>query len=740
MKILATVLLLFPLTLIAQKKVGINTTNPVYPFQVNVDSTFSNFILDQEHVIMDGELAITPGSEMVTQGITIGQSGKLARVQITLGVADVDEMLVEVYLGPGPLGGWLGTTTVFDVSGPGTYEIEFDQPWPDVTAGQQLNFLLSPVTGTALNLSRSLGDTYSGGQAYFWNGSWSALGYDLTFRTYVAQPDTASIDVLSVQQDGRVRIKNYVLPESDGAEGQVMATDGAGMLMWSNPDTSSSQSEILDDDGDTRIKVEASPDEDIIRFNTAGSEKMNILSNGNVGMGISEPLAKLHVGHNSTTTSSQLRLTETSVADFARIKFDNENDPGIFWDVAALAHPTASVSKINFYYSNPGFTGDKMTITGEGNIGIGTTSPGNRLRVNGSASSSQHILSAGVNYSGNVNIRAVEGFSTPATGYGIGGYFFGGYRGIQSFGNGGSATGLTIAVEGSASGTAGTRTGIFGRATGGTTNWAGYFAEGNVMAENNLYVTGSVGIGTSNPGNKLRVNGSASSSQHVFSAATYYSGNAQIRAVEGFSTPATGYGIGGYFFGGSRGIQAFGNGGSATGLTIAVEGSASGTAGTRTGIFGRATGGTTNWAGYFAEGNVYVTNQLRIGSAAQGGVPGYKLMVDGKVIAEEVRVQLSSDWPDYVFDEKYDLPSLAEVKLHIQQNKHLPGIPSASEVIQNGLYLGDMQIKMMEKIEEMMMYILQQDQRIEALEEKLSVLQRIADEGQVMTAPTQNPK
>ena len=740
MKILATALLLFPLTLIAQKKVGINTTNPVHPFQVNVDSTFSNFMLDQEHVIMDGQLALIPGSEMVTQGITIGQNGKLAKVQITLGVADVEEMLVEVYLGAGPLGTWLGATTVFDVSGPGTYEIEFDQPWPDVTAGQQLNFLISPVSGASLNVSRSLGNTYTGGQAHFWNGSWSALSYDLTFRTYVAQTDTASIDAFSVQQDGRVRVKNYVLPASDGTEGQVITTDGAGMLTWSNPDTSSSQSEILDDDGDTRIKVEAAPDEDIIRFNTAGSEKMNILSNGNVGIGTSGPLAKLHVRHNSTTSTSQLRLTETSLSDFARIKFDNENDPGIFWDVAALADSSASISKLNFYYANPGFTGDKMTITGEGNVGIGTTSPGNKLRVNGNSTSSQHVFSAGTNYSGNVHIRAVEGFSTPATGYGIGGYFIGGAKGIEAQGNGGAATGTVIAIQGLATGTAGTRIGLHGNASGGSTNWAGYFSDGNVMAENNLYINGSVGIGTTSPGNKLRISGSATSSQHVLSVGTGYSGNVHIRAVEGFSTPATGYGFGGYFLGGSRGIQCVGSGGSSTGLTIAVEASATGTAGTRTGLFGRATGGTTNWAGYFAEGNVYVTNDLRIGSAAQSGVPGYKLMVDGKVIAEEVRVQLSNDWPDYVFDEKYDLPSLAEVKLHIQQNKHLPGIPPASEVIQNGLHLGDMQIKMMEKIEEMMMYIIQQDQRIKELEEKLSALHLKDDEGKINSASNQKPE
>jgi hypothetical protein len=231
-----------------------------------------------------------------------------------------------------------------------------------------------------------------------------------------------------------------------------------------------------------------------------------------------------------------------------------------------------------------------------------------------------------------------------------------------------------------------------------------------------ISTTGNVGIGETNPSNKVRIVGNNSSTNHVLSVSSGYAGNSNIRAVEGFSTPATGYGFGGYFYGGARGVQAIAQGNSYSGTSIGVEASAYGTAGTRTGLFARAIGGSTNWAGYFSEGNVYVTNELRIGSGAMSGATGYKVAIDGKVIAEELRVQLSGAWPDYVFSEDYALPPLSEVASFINEENHLPGIPSASEVESNGLHLGEMQRRMFEKIEELMLYIIQQDERIQQLE------------------------
>ncbi|MEM8507824.1 MAG: fibronectin type III domain-containing protein [Bacteroidota bacterium] len=99
---------------------------------------------------------------------------------------------------------------------------------------------------------------------------------------------------------------------------------------------------------------------------------------------------------------------------------------------------------------------------------------------------------------------------------------------------------------------------------------------------------------------------------------------------------------------------------------------------------------------------------------------GYNMAIDGKLITEEVRVELSDAWPDYVFTAGYPLPSLEEVAKHIQEKGHLINIPAAAEVEAEGLHLGEMNTLLLRKIEELMLYILQQEQRIRTLEKTLN--------------------
>lgn len=94
---------------------------------------------------------------------------------------------------------------------------------------------------------------------------------------------------------------------------------------------------------------------------------------------------------------------------------------------------------------------------------------------------------------------------------------------------------------------------------------------------------------------------------------------------------------------------------------------------------------------------------------------GYRLAVDGRIICEELRVEMSGAWPDYVFADDYNLMPLSEVEAHINAEKHLPGIPAAAQVESEGIAVGEMQKKMMEKIEELTLYVIQQQKEIEAL-------------------------
>jgi hypothetical protein len=99
---------------------------------------------------------------------------------------------------------------------------------------------------------------------------------------------------------------------------------------------------------------------------------------------------------------------------------------------------------------------------------------------------------------------------------------------------------------------------------------------------------------------------------------------------------------------------------------------------------------------------------------------GYTLSVGGKIASEEILVDLKADWPDYVFKNDYKLKSLAEVQEHIDKKGHLPGLPAAADVQDVGIELGEMNRVLVEKIEELTLYILQQENRIKALEDKES--------------------
>ena len=116
-------------------------------------------------------------------------------------------------------------------------------------------------------------------------------------------------------------------------------------------------------------------------------------------------------------------------------------------------------------------------------------------------------------------------------------------------------------------------------------------------------------------------------------------------------------------------------------------------------------------------GNHFLFGNLSLGTPT--GAVGYRMSVDGKMIAEEVRVELSQDWPDYVFHADYQLTSLAELEKEIIQLGHLPGIPSASIVEDEGFDLGEMNRMLLEKIEELTLYIIEQNKEIEVIKKMI---------------------
>ena len=90
-----------------------------------------------------------------------------------------------------------------------------------------------------------------------------------------------------------------------------------------------------------------------------------------------------------------------------------------------------------------------------------------------------------------------------------------------------------------------------------------------------------------------------------------------------------------------------------------------------------------------------------------GGGGGGGGGVKGVIICEELKVQLYADWADYVFDPSYQLTELDTLEMFIEENHHLPGVPSASTIKEDGLTVGDMLRIQMEKIEELTLYIIE---------------------------------
>ena len=121
--------------------------------------------------------------------------------------------------------------------------------------------------------------------------------------------------------------------------------------------------------------------------------------------------------------------------------------------------------------------------------------------------------------------------------------------------------------------------------------------------------------------------------------------------------------------------------------------------------------------------------QVGIGITDPANLPdaSYLLAVDGKVACEEVLVELSFSWPDYVFEDDYPLIPLNQLNEEIKNLGHLPNMPSAAEIENSGLSLGEMQVKLLEKIEELTLYIIDLDTQNRQLQSRVDHLIKVIE-------------
>lgn len=119
------------------------------------------------------------------------------------------------------------------------------------------------------------------------------------------------------------------------------------------------------------------------------------------------------------------------------------------------------------------------------------------------------------------------------------------------------------------------------------------------------------------------------------------------------------------------------------------------------------------------KGNIYLSGGSIWNATGNVGIgtenPDAKLAVNGTIHSQEVKVDLNFPAPDYVFANDYNLRSLQEVENYVNQNSHLPEIPSAKEFEKNGIQLAEMNMALLKKVEELTLYAIEQDKKTDKL-------------------------
>ena len=459
-----------------------------------------------------------------------------------------------------------------------------------------------------------------------------------------------------------------------------------------------------------RLGTESS--HDLILMAGYGGDQMIIKTNGNVGIGTINPATKLQIeGGETRLNRSWLQIYNQDVDNIdAYMRFHVGN---LAWYSMGIDRSDAGKFKINYGSA----IGDgQFVLTPDGNVGIGTASPSEKLTVSGN-----------INMAGAADRRLYMGGVAAST-FGIA--YDSTYADYGIFYTEGMTDHVSISPN--------------GNATNGVMN---------------IYGNGSVGIGTNSPSNdqswqgvldvhghhhaKMLVTTSTSTVKTgIFSHGTDWNGVVAGRlGTESNHDLILMAGYGGdqvtIKTNGSVGIgtktpsndQGWGKvldvrGGSNVKI-LATNGDAS----YKTGMFTH-----TNWhggGGFIGTESSHNLHLLtgytpRISILTNGNVgigttnPQAMLAVNGPIHAKEIKV-MTSGWSDFVFEKDYRLPSLEEVEDHIEDKGHLPDIPSEAEVMEKGITLGDMNSKLLQKIEELTLYTISQHKEIKKMKQEMAV-------------------
>ncbi len=464
--------------------------------------------------------------------------------------------------------------------------------------------------------------------------------------------------------------------------------------------------------------------------------QMAMMKNGNLGIADSLPEDKLTVNGDvgftassgvtrrikGNTTNNYLEIaSNTSEADGSSIVLHSNDNVGIS-DVSPSEKLTingdmaftagsglrkilgrSSSNSLQIFSNTNATDGSAITLNNNGNVGINDAAPQERITVGGdigftpSSSDARHLY-------GNSSIAltiAANRNTSGSTG-----------SVIQMFGEGHSTDpkslklltdgGSEIILNGNATGN-GTYQGSGQFNSAGTGSTAFEFTNSNTSSSLlQINTDGKVGIGDANPSDQLTVNGDIS-----------FTSSSSARKLMGQTS-------------GALELCSFTDNSNGSTIVLQTSGlvqlNALGSVWSNLPAFEFNVGSTPMMS-------MNTNGEVAIGSNAVsflngGGLSGcvgcnYRLLVEGGILTESIVWKSIHLWPDYVFSNNYKLKTLEELDKYIGENHHLPEIPTQDEVSKNGVNLGEMSQALLKKVEELTLYVIQQQKEIDELKNKI---------------------
>ncbi len=335
--------------------------------------------------------------------------------------------------------------------------------------------------------------------------------------------------------------------------------------------------------------------------------------------------------------------------------------------------------------------------TAGGNVGIGTTTPAGLLHIEKNTNSAEGVNV--INPNTGASAAAVLNLGSSLAANQSMSVYYGGTGNTVS----GSLTANILANAGT---------------SGGMNINVVPNAPLNFMTTNTIRMSilgnGNIGIGTTAPTAKLDIKGGYSTPDvNGFSAAS--------TVLNVYSTNTSGAGVGGVLaLGGNTGLS------TATYPFAFIQG-AQQTAGEYGGMLSFWTTSNGGVNGEVNSANYQRMTINKIGNVGIGTINtmdiDYRLFVEKGIRTRKVKVDITA-WPDYVFKPNYKLPSLNEVEKYLQSNQHLLDVPSAAEVEKNGIDLGSNQAILLKKVEELTLYLIEQNKKLESQQKEIEALKQ----------------